>query len=300
MTPVTGLLHLLVVYLVWGSTFLAIRVAVRPGSGFPPFWMGTWRVLLGGALLLAWAGLRRKRLRLTWGELGVLAASGALIWFGGNGLVTWAETRADSGFAALVFGSVPLWVALIEAGLERRPPSASLLISTMVGLVGLALLSVPVLVRRQPGEAASILALFVAAISWAAGTVLQRRRAVAVAPQVSAGYQQLAGGAAYAVAAMLSREPWPQPTSEALGAWGYLVVFGSVVAFTSYVAAVQLLPTRIVVTHAYVNPLIAVALGAVVLGEPVTGWTLAGMVCTLAGVAGVFSYQPPAASRPST
>ena len=283
-----GLIHLLVVYVVWGSTFLAIRVAVRAGSGFPPFWMGTSRVLIGGVVLLGWAALRRQRIRPTSHELRVLAASGVCLWFGGNGLVTWAETHADSGFAALVFGSMPLWAALMEALLERRAPPARLLVSILIGLTGVALLSAPVLGRRQPGDAASVVALFLSAISWAAGTILQRRRPVAVVPQVSAAYQQLSAGVAYATAALLSREPWPQPTNEALAAWGYLVVIGSIFAFTSYVAAVQLLPTRIVVTHAYVNPLIAVLLGAVVLREPVTGWTLAGLTCILAGVAGVF------------
>jgi drug/metabolite transporter (DMT)-like permease len=279
---------LLVVYIVWGSTFLAIRVAVRPGSGFPPFWMGTSRVLTGGALLLGWAALRGERLRPTGRELAVLAASGILIWFGGNGLVTWAETTADSGFAALVFGAVPLWVALLEAFIDRRPPPVRLVLSVVLGLLGLALLSRPVFSEGRHADPASLAALLLASVSWAGGTVLQRRRPVEVVPQVSAGYQQLFGGVAYAAAAILTREAAPHPSGEAMAAWSYLVLVGSVVAFTSYVAALQLLPTRIVVTHAYVNPVIALALGALVLAEPITGWTLAGTACILFGVAGVF------------
>ena len=284
----TGLLHLLVVYVVWGGTYLGIRVAVREGSGFPPFWMGTSRLLIGGAVLLSWAALRRRRVRLTRSELGVLAASGILLWFGSNALVTWAETRADSGFAALIIGSVPLWVALMEARLDRRSPPPLLIASILVGLAGIGLLSAPVLMSRDPSDGISLGSLLVATVSWSAGTLLQRRRPVGVVPQVSSAYQQLLAAIPYGLAAILTGEPKPQPTGEALAAWGYLVVFGSILAFTSYVAAIQLLPTRVVVTNAYVNPVIAVILGSLVLGEPITGWTLGGMVCILLGVAGVF------------
>jgi drug/metabolite transporter (DMT)-like permease len=284
----TGLLHLLVVYIVWGSTYLGIRVAVREGSGFPPFWMGTSRLLVGGTFLLALTALRGRRVRLTRQELGTVAGSGILLWFGANALVTWAETRADSGYAALIAGSVPLWVAVIEAWLDRRPPPSTLIVSILFGLAGLGLLSAPVILGGDAGDWASLATLLVATISWSAGTILQRRRPVGVVPQTSAAYQQLFAAIPYGLTAILVGEPAPHPTNEALMAWGYLVIFGSILAFTSYVAAIQLLPTRVVVTHAYVNPVIAVVLGAVLLREPVTGWTLGGMACILLGVAGVF------------
>jgi drug/metabolite transporter (DMT)-like permease len=123
---------------------------------------------------------------------------------------------------------------------------------------------------------------------------LQRRRPVGVAPQVSASYQQLFGGLGFAAVALLLREPAPTPSREAVVAWLYLVIMGSVIAFSSYVAALQLLPTRVVATYAYVNPVIAVLLGAVILDEPITGSTLAGMALVLLGVAGVFraTYRP--------
>ena len=116
-------LHLGIVYLVWGSTYLAIRVAVREGSGFPPFSMGATRVILAGLLLLGWAALSRKRVRPSRRELLILAGSGLLLWSVGNGLVIWAEQRADSALAALVIGTTPIWAVLIEAALDRRRPS---------------------------------------------------------------------------------------------------------------------------------------------------------------------------------
>src|SRR5687768_10949982 len=114
-----GLAYLLVVYLVWGSTYLAIRVAVREGSGFPPFTMSALRVLVAGLALLAFCRLRDLRVRLTREELWVLAVSGLALWFGGNGLVAWAEQRADSGYAAILVGTTPIFVALIESRLDR-------------------------------------------------------------------------------------------------------------------------------------------------------------------------------------
>jgi drug/metabolite transporter (DMT)-like permease len=242
----------------------------------------------GGVILLMWASIRGRRIRLTRDEAAVVAGSGILLWFGGNALVTWAETSADSGFAALFGGSVPLCVAAIEAVLDRRAPPPAFLLSVLVGFAGLGLLSAPVLMGATSADPSSLAALLIATVTWSAGTILQRRRPVGVVPHVSAAYQQLFAAVPYALTALLAREPMPQPTTEASLAWVYLVAFGSVLAFSSYVAAIQLLPTRLVVTHSYVNPVIAVILGAVLLREPVTVWSLGGMACILLGVAGVF------------
>jgi len=292
--PLTGLLHLLVIYVVWGSTYLAIRVAVREGSGFPPFTVGALRTLIGGAVLLGWAALRRQRVRPTRPELVVLILSGLLLWLGGNGLVTWAETRAESGYAALIIATIPIWVALMDAIVDRRLPPPLLIVSLAVGLAGIGVLSAPHLAGGDARDVAALAALLLAPFSWALGTVLQRRRPVGVVPQVSAAYQQLFGSIGFFLVAWLLREPTPAPTNEALLAWSYLVVLGSVVAFSSYVAALHLLPTRIVATYAYVNPVIAVLLGALILGEAITAATLAGMALVLLGVAGVFraTYRP--------
>lgn len=286
--PLSGIFHLLVIYIIWGSTYLGIRLAVREGSGFPPFTMVALRTILGGSILLLLTGLRGRRLRLTRREALILIPSGLLLWLGGNGLVTWAETRADSGYAALLIATIPLWVAMIEAIIDRRAPSPLLLVSLFVGLAGIGVLSWPQITAGDARDVAAFVALLFAAFFWALGTVLQRRQPVGVTPRVSAGYQQLFGSVGFFVVALLVREPRPTPSPEAFAAWLYLVIFGSVIAFSSYVIVVKILPTRVVATYAYVNPVIAVILGAVILDEAITASTVAGMVLVLLGVAGVF------------
>ena len=192
-------LHLGIVYLVWGSTYLAIRVAVREGSGFPPFSMGASRVILAGLLLLGWAALSRKRVRPTGRELLVLGGSGLLLWSVGNGLVIWAEQRADSSLAALMVGTMPIWAVLIEAALDRRRPSPLLLAGLFSGLMGIGLLSAPVLAGGVRADVLSVVALALAAIAWAMGSVLQNRNPVDLSLRVSSGYQHLAGGMGFLV-----------------------------------------------------------------------------------------------------
>jgi drug/metabolite transporter (DMT)-like permease len=283
-----GMLNLLVVYFVWGSTYLAIRMAVREGAGFPPFTMGFMRTAAGGVLLLIWGALARKRLRPTKSELLTLVLSGIFLWNGGNGLVMVAEQRADSSLAALMIASTPIWVAIIEAILDRRPPSWLLVGALLVGFSGIAVLSAPVLRNGVRADMLSILALLGAALSWSLGTVLQSRRPVDLSAQVSSGIQTLAGAVGFAGLTLLFGEPLPTPNTEAWLAWGYLVVFGSVLAFTAYVTSLRLLPTNIVVTYSYVNPVIAVILGWIILREPITAWTITGSALVLLGVWGVF------------
>jgi drug/metabolite transporter (DMT)-like permease len=282
------LLNLSVVYIVWGSTYLAIRVAVREGSGFPPFMMGAMRVLLGGGLLLLWAKLGGKRLRLTRGEFMIVAVSGLLLWFGGNGLVVWAEQHAASSHAALIIASTPVWVAMIEALLDHRSPSSLLVLSLVIGFVGIGVLSEPVLRGSSGGDITAVLALLLASISWGAGSVFQSRRQVDLPHRVNSGYQQVFGGVGFALAALVFGEPLPSPSAQAWLAWTYLVIIGSVFAFTAYVQALRLLPTSVVVTYAYVNPVIAVLLGWLILREPITIWTICGAALVLLAVAGVF------------
>ena len=281
-------LHLGIVYLVWGSTYLAIRVAVREGSGFPPFSMGASRVILAGLLLLGWAALSRKRVRPTGRELLVLGGSGLLLWSVGNGLVLWAEQRADSSLAALMVGTTPIWAVLIEAALDRRRPSPLLLAGLFSGLMGIGLLSAPVLAGGVRADVLSVVALALASIAWAMGSVLQNRNPVDLALRVSSGYQHLAGGMGFLVLVLLMREPLPRPQPQALAAWGYLLVFGSLIAFTSYVQTLRKLPMSIATTNAFVNPVIAVILGAALLQEPITPWNVSGAALVLLAVAGAF------------
>ncbi len=286
--PVKGFAHLGIVYLVWGSTYLAIRLAVREGAGFPPFALGAIRVLVAGSFLLGWAVVRRMRVRLSRGEWVTLAIAGLLMWPGANGLVNWGEQRADSSYAALLVGALPIWTATIEAILDRRRPSWRLGLSLLVGFAGLGLLTLPRLAGAGGVDVLTILALLIAPISWAIGSVLQLRRPVGVTPLVSAAYLHLFGGIGFAVLFFLTREPLPGPTVEAWGALAYLIVAGSILAFTSYIRSLRLLPINVVMTFAYVNPAIAVLLGWAILREPITPPILGGMTLILLGVWGIF------------
>ena len=283
-----GLGHLAIVYVFWGSTYLAIRLAVREGAGFPPFSLGASRVLVAGVALLGLGAIRGMRVRLEHSETFTLAICGLMMWSGANGLVSWAEQRADSSYAALLIGMVPLWSAGIGALLDRRQPTWRLILSLLLGFAGLGLLVAPRLAHAQGADVLSILALVAAPILWSVGSILQTRRPVEVTPLVAAGYLHLFGAAGFLVLSLILGEPLPTPSLTAWAAWGYLVVAGSFLGFTSYVRVLRLLPMSIAMTFAYVNPLIAVVLGRLVLQEPLTPPILGGMVLILVGVWGVF------------
>lgn len=284
-----GLFHLGVIYLAWGSTYLAIRVAVREGSGFPPLTMSAMRVFAGSLILFALASvIRSGRILPTMKEFGVVALSGMLLWLSGNGLVAVAETKVHSSYTAVIIGATPLLVALMESAIDRRRPSHYLLLSLLIGIAGVAVLNGPALLARDLENLWAAGLLMLACIGWGAGSIIQGRKKVGITSEASSAWQQLAGGVVLGFGAILMGEPIPSPTNEAWIAWGYLVIFGSVVAFTSFVKALRLLPTSIVMTYAYVNPVVAVFLGWLILGEPVTMYTLAGMVLIVLGVMGVF------------
>ncbi len=283
-----GLISLMIVYLAYGSTYLAIRVAVRPGGGFSPFTLGFMRLVLAGIILLVWGVMRRKRMLPLREEWPVLIGSGVLFWTIANGLVGWAEMRAASGLAALIVAFTPIWVAFIESLIDRRPPSFLLFFSLLLGFGGIVLLSVPSLQSGVQADLYSLIALLGASCSWGLGSVLQSRRKVSLSPEVSSGYQQLIGGLGFIISILLAGDRLPTPTGEAWVAWGYLVLVGSVLGFTAFTQALKLLPSSVAMTYAYVNPVIAVILGAVILGEEITLWTFAGASLVLLGVAGVF------------
>jgi drug/metabolite transporter (DMT)-like permease len=202
--------------------------------------------------------------------------------------VSWAEKRAESGYAALLVGSAPLWTTVVESVIDRRPPTLRLLGALLIGLAGVGVLNYPVMRHGSSADVMSAVALLVAVMSWGIGSVYQKRRPVTLSGEANAAYQLLFGSVALLTVSFLVGEPRPTPTPAAIAAWGYLVIFGSVVAFTSFVKALKLLPVGVVMTYAYVNPVIAVLLGWMILGEQITMWTFAGSALVLLGVMGVF------------
>ena len=283
-----GLMHLFVVYIVWSSTYLAIRVAVRPGAGFPPFALAAMRCLLAFPLLLLWARVRGLRIRPTRGELRLLATSGVLLWAFGNAFVVVAEQRVSSALAAILIASTPIWVALLESLADKRMPSKLALLALLVGFVGVGLIGYPALHTGVRADAIAVVVLLAAALSWGGGSLLQRRHPIELDAMVSAAYQMLFGGLAVTIMSITFREPMPSPTGTAWMAFAFLLVFGSLISFTSFLKALHLLPTRLVFTYGYVNPVIAAFLGWILLGERIEGPTLAGAALVLLGVAGSF------------
>lgn len=232
--------------------------------------------------------ITRSRLKLSRKEFLVLAASGVLLWVGGTGLVIWAEQYAESAFAALLIGSVPIWVAFIETLIDRKMPSLLLIASILIGFSGVVILSLPKLEGGTRADVLSVIALIFAPVFWGMGSILQRRMPVRLSPAASSGYQHLFGGLGFLLILLFVHEPLPNPTPSAWEAWVYLVIFGSVIAFTSYIRALHMLPINVAMTYAYVNPVIAVFLGWLILNEKITAWTMGGTFLVLLGVAGVF------------
>lgn len=287
-----GLFHLGVVYILWGSTYLGIRIAVQEGSGFPPMIMSATRVFAGSLILYGLARFVQKQsFHLSKKEWTVLVISGLALWWGGNGLVAIAEVTVPSGYAALIISCTPIWVAIIESALDKNRPSVLLILSLMIGVAGIATLNWPAIQSGNLEDLWGGFLLVVAGLSWGAGSVYQKRKNIQTSPEVSSAIQQFSGGVALLVTSFIIGEPQINPAPSAWWAWGYLIIFGSVIAFTSFVKALKFLPPNIVFTYAYVNPVVAVILGFIILGEPITQWTFAGAALVIIGVLGVFKEQ---------
>ena len=278
-------LALLTIYLVWGSTYLAIRVAVRE---MPPFAAATARFLVAGlamAAIAAWAdrgkGFPTPRQLLDYSLIGVL-----FLGFG-NGLVMWSEQRIPSGIAALLVGTVPLWITLLD-GLRPggQPWTLRIWVGTLLGLLGVYLVA-----RPEGGDWAvhlsGILALQVATISWTMGTLCSKvvRRPLPV--MTAAAVEMLAGALVLFAESLVMGESLPAFASASSQAWwalAYLVVFGSLIGFTAFSYCLTVFSAGTVGTYAYVNPVVAVALGALILGEPITAGLLLGGALILGAV----------------
>jgi drug/metabolite transporter (DMT)-like permease len=269
---------LLTVYVVWGSTYLAIAVADR---SLPPFLMLAGRFLLAGAALYAWARCRGAA-RPTARQWRAAAVVGAALLVVDTGGVAWAEQRVPSGIAALLVASVPLFVALLDRVCFGIRIPAGAAVGIAVGLLGVSLLVGPSGHLDAVGAAVLLLASF----AWAAGSAYAR---VAPLPEhtfLSAAMQMLAAGAALAVVGVSSGEADAvHPSAASLGAFGFLVVFGSLLAFTAYGWLLRNAPSPLASTYAYVNPAVAVFLGWLFVGEHVGTREIAAGLVILSSVA---------------
>src|SRR3954451_6124214 len=277
-------LALSTVYVVWGSTYLAIRVVVRT---IPPFVSAGSRFLVAAVLVGGFFGARFgwRRLRVSARELASCTFVGGMLLLGGNGLVVLAEQDIASGLAALVVAAVPLWIVLLRFGTGDRPATATIA-AVLVGFGGIALLLAP---GGGSTRVLGIVTVLCASLLWSIGSFGAPRLHLPADPFVTTVYEMVAGGVLMlAVAAARGEFGRFHPgdvSGKSAAAWVYLVLAGSVLAFTAYVWLLQNAPISLVATYAYVNPAVAVLLGALLLGEDVTWPILVGGAVVIASVA---------------
>ena len=275
------------VYFFWGSTYLGIDIAIEH---IPPALMCGTRFLIAGVFMLAFCGLRGRKIRYSPQRLGQMAVVGVLLLMGGNLTLSYAETHVPSGLAALIIAVTPLWFLVLDTLLlgDHRI-AAQGKIGLGLGIGGLVVLLWPDLMLTgafgRPQLWAS-LSLILASFSWALGSVLAKKwKSPEVDPFSATAWQMIAAGLAnltFATAVRdFSRVVW---TARGVGAVAYLVVCGSWIGYTAYIWLLGHVPTSKVSTYAYVNPMVAVFLGWLVLHEPVTGYIFAGSAVVVASV----------------
>ena len=279
------------IYLIWGSTYLAIRFAIET---MPPLLMAGVRFLFAGGLLYAWTRLSGtpRPTRMNWRAAALV---GGLL-LGGNGAVTWAEQWVPSGLAALLIATVPLWMVLLAWLRGGERPTLGVAGGLALGLVGIILLIGPgELLGGSHVDPVGALAILLGSVSWAAGSLYARRAPMPAAPLLGTGMEMLAGGALLLLVGLATGEG-AQIHLEAVSlrsvlALGYLVVFGSIVAFSAYVWLLRVVTPARASTYAYVNPVVAVFLGWALASEPLTPLTLVAAAVIVAAVALIVMQQ---------
>jgi len=261
------------VYVVWGSTYLAIRFGVET---IPPFMMAGMRFVVAGLLLYGWARFRGAP-RPSWKEWRSAAVIGLLLLFVANGGVTWAEQRVPSGIAALLAATVPVWIVLLDWGLHGAArPRPGVVAGLIVGIAGVLMLIGPdQILGHNRLDMAGIGVLLVAAVSWATGSLYSRKAELPASPLLATSMEMLTGAAALIILSGLTGEFQRfHPAGVSTRSWlsvGYLSLFGSIIGFSAYVWLLRVAHASRVATYAYVNPVIAILLG----------WSLAGEAFTL-------------------
>jgi drug/metabolite transporter (DMT)-like permease len=261
------------VYLIWGSTYLAIRFAIET---LPPFLMAAMRFLIAGVILFAWARFHGERVSSSIGQWGRALIIGALLLLCGNGGVTWAEKFVASGLAALLIASEPLWVVILNWALTHKRPNGKVILGVLIGLAGVTLLVSDGFSGNKSGSMSLVGALVVilSSVAWASGSVYSSRHPIQATTSMASGMQMLSGGSLLLLAALIAgdfqRLSFEKASWVSLAAFGYLAIFGSLVAFTAYSWLLRNVTPAQAATYAYVNPVVAVLLGWLLASEPLT------------------------------
>jgi drug/metabolite transporter (DMT)-like permease len=299
--PLLVLTALLTVYIIWGSTYLGIRLAI---ASIPPFFMAGTRYLVAGGVMFLFALLRGAKLpsMVEWRDAVIVGACLLLL---GNGGVTFAEQYIPSGTAALLIATVPVFLTIFAWLAKLGPrPSAMICVALVLGLLGVSILSRPAThANASPGDQfnwyAGIIALLLASAVWAGGSLYSRKAARPSSAIVAVGIQMICGGALLLLVSLSTGEAarfnWSRVTAESSLAWVYLVVVGAIVAFTAYIWLVQVCSPALVGTYAFVNPAVAVLLGWAIAGEAMDSHMISGAAVILVAVVIIVVF----ANRPS-
>jgi len=262
------------IYVIWGSTYLGIRLAIET---LPPFLMAATRFILAGAILFAWAVFKGQKIRPALAQWPTAFILGGLMLLCGNGGVTWAEKYIASGLAALLVATEPLWIVILNWGITHTRPNWKVLLGVLTGLAGVSLLVSDGLGQGVHGLRISLIGAGVvvfASFAWAAGSVYSSRRPIRAMTSMASGMQMLAGGGLLLLLALIAgdfkRLNLDNASWVSIGALSYLTLFGSLVSFTAYSWLLNHVSTARAATYAYVNPAVAVFLGWLIASEPLT------------------------------
>jgi drug/metabolite transporter (DMT)-like permease len=272
------------VYVLWGSTYLAMRIVVQHMG---PALMGGTRFLISGTIMLVACAAFKQKIAITRKDVVPLLATGVLLLTMGNIGVAWAEVTVPSGLAALMVAIVPIWVAIIEAWILKSDRlSRRGILGLGFGTAGIVVLLWPRLFTGVGHkELFGMVILLFASLSWSAGSIVSRRSKLTIGPVAATAYHMLIAGAVNMMIAValgdFAHADW---TTSSIWAIAYLVTGGSLLGFTAYVWLLDHVPTAKVATYAYVNPIVAVLLGALILHEKIDGYIIAGSAVIVAGV----------------
>ncbi|MBS0225259.1 MAG: drug/metabolite exporter YedA [Proteobacteria bacterium] len=258
-TGTAVILALAAVYVIWGSTYLAIKFALE--GGFTPFWLGGIRFLIAGGVMFAFLRLRGEPMptRAQWKNAGTM---GILLLVFGNGFVNYAEQSVSSGLAAVAVASAPIWIALF-ARMKGDRPTRLEWVGVMIGFIGVIWLNAGSSLRASP---AGLIALLIAPLAWSYGSIWSRGRDLP-SPFMTSAVQMLCAGVVMSIVATVRGEHLHAPTGHAIAATAYLIVMGSLIGFSAYVWLLHHVRPALAGSYAYVNPVIAVMLGALLANE---------------------------------
>ncbi len=283
-SPILIILAFFSIYVIWGSTYLLNKIAVNE---LPPFMLASIRFIVAGILIFIIAKLMGKSLAISWRQLKNTTIAGFLFLTFGNGVVVWALKFVDSGFAALEISAQPLIILLLMRVLQGKKIQTMSFIGVILGFIGIYLLVSQKQIISQENSIPGMLMIFACMLSWGYGSLFVGKADLPQNYFVNTGYQMLTGGIMLVITSLLLGEKWSYPTT-----WSapvqysmlLLIVFGSIVAFTSFNYLLKVVSPEKVATSTYVNPIIALGLGWYFLNEQITSQSIIAAIVLLTGV----------------